>query len=50
VMYSQYWLQSNVNKYFNKHLEMNKKIYCQPKMVGIDVQVFQMLSTTFLDI
>lgn len=50
VVYSQYWLELDANECFNNHLEVIKAAFCQPKKVGIDVWVLEVLCTFFLDI
>jgi hypothetical protein len=35
---------------FNNHLEVIKAVFCQPKKVGIDVWVLEVLCASFLDI
>ncbi len=50
VVYSQYWLQLDANECFNKHLEVIKVAFCQPKKVGTNVWVLEVLCASSLDI
>ncbi len=51
VVYPQYWLQSDVDENFNKHLNVIKATFCSPKkLAGSDVWVLEVMSTSSLNI